>query len=242
MIRTMKKENFIQNIIDQIKEAQIKLGYAEETVRLYFPADSLAAILGLGSASAPSARNSARTSASETHPVAVPASADANVKPDTADANVKPDTADEKRDPAATKTGSSAHAAALLRLLENEFQDPDPQLGSLGFARTGSRIEVSVPPEGVRFVHDKIPDPPFLKDLVHLFETHPSCTLDEIRQVFNKYDAGYSCLKMPDGTDFDYCLHFPKGSTDSYYYCVKEEMGHTIYHRFTEEDYKALMA
>ncbi len=233
MIRTMKKENFIQNIIDQIKEAQIKLGYAEETVRLYFPADSLAAILGLGSASAPSARNSARTSASETHPVAVPASADANVKPDTAD---------EKRDPAATKTGSSAHAAALLRLLENEFQDPDPQLGSLGFARTGSRIEVSVPPEGVRFVHDKIPDPPFLKDLVHLFETHPSCTLDEIRQVFNKYDAGYSCLKMPDGTDFDYCLHFPKGSTDSYYYCVKEEMGHTIYHRFTEEDYKALMA
>ena len=47
---------------------------------------------------------------------------------------------------------------------------------------------------------------------------------------------------MPDGTDFDYCLHFPKGGWTAIITVLREEMGHTIYHRFTEEDYKALMA
>ena len=31
---------------DQVKEAQLKLGYAKETVRLYYPVDSLNTILG----------------------------------------------------------------------------------------------------------------------------------------------------------------------------------------------------
>ena len=43
----MNPEKFIQNIIDQIKEAQIKLGYAKETVRLYYPAESLCRWMGL---------------------------------------------------------------------------------------------------------------------------------------------------------------------------------------------------
>ena len=32
---------------DQVKEAQLKLGYAKETVRLYYPVDSLNTILGI---------------------------------------------------------------------------------------------------------------------------------------------------------------------------------------------------
>ena len=33
----MKLEALIQNMTDQIKEAQLKLGYARETMRLYDP-------------------------------------------------------------------------------------------------------------------------------------------------------------------------------------------------------------
>ncbi len=41
-------------------------------------------------------------------------------------------------------------------------------------------------------------------------------------------------------TDFDYVLYYCNREIDEYYYCVKMEMGHTIYHRFTKEDYELL--
>ena len=37
----MRLEALIQNMTDQIKEAQLKLGYARETMRLYYPLSSL---------------------------------------------------------------------------------------------------------------------------------------------------------------------------------------------------------
>ena len=45
---------------------------------------------------------------------------------------------------------------------------------------------------------------------------------------------------MPEGSDFDEVLYFKDASVDAYYYCVKEEMGQTIYHRFTKEDMENL--
>ena len=46
---------------------------------------------------------------------------------------------------------------------------------------------------------------------------------------------------MAPGTDFDYAVYFDDAEYDAYYYCVKMEMGHTIYHRFTKEDYQMLV-
>ena len=37
----MNREKLLKNMTDQVKEAQLKLGYAKETVRLYYPVDSL---------------------------------------------------------------------------------------------------------------------------------------------------------------------------------------------------------
>ena len=37
----MGKERLEQNLIDQMKEAQLKLGFEEETMRLYYPVASL---------------------------------------------------------------------------------------------------------------------------------------------------------------------------------------------------------
>ena len=41
----MNVDNFLENIIEQIKEAQLKLGYVKEVIRLYFPKDSLCSLL-----------------------------------------------------------------------------------------------------------------------------------------------------------------------------------------------------
>ncbi len=42
----MKKEALAANIIDVIKEEQIKLGYRKEHIRLYYPLDSLNTLMG----------------------------------------------------------------------------------------------------------------------------------------------------------------------------------------------------
>ncbi|MBD9157211.1 MAG: hypothetical protein EGQ17_02840, partial [Lachnospiraceae bacterium] len=42
----MGKERLEQNLIDQMKEAQLKLGFEEETMRLYYPVASLNLLLG----------------------------------------------------------------------------------------------------------------------------------------------------------------------------------------------------
>ena len=124
----MKQNQLIENMIDQIKEAQIKLGYARESVRLYYPVESLNRLMG--------------TTA---------------------------------RDGEEMKT----------------FLESDPAFW-------------------------------------------------DICGVFARFSESYVCEKMPEGADFDYVLYFPDGRVDGYYYCIKEEMDHTIYHRFTEADFKAL--
>lgn len=179
----MDQKKLTENIIDQIKEAQLKLGYARETVRLYYPAASLAQLL--------------ETEAED--------------------------------------------AEELLKRLEAGGAFRDTVLGTLQFAEHAGRIEVRIPPEGAEYVHREVPDPEFLKEIIELFGTHHHCSLEEIRAVFAKFSEDHICEKMPEGMDFDYVFYFPDGSIDPYYYCVREEMEHTIYHRFTKEDFQALM-
>jgi hypothetical protein len=170
--------------MDQIKEAQLKLGYAKETVRLYYPAPSLMRLLEM-------------------------------------EAEISPD--------------------ALVELLQKEPALSSSPLGGLEFSNRGKRIEVQVPPEGAEYVHREIPKPEFLAALIGLFAANPHSTLEEICGVFASFDETYICRQMPEGSDFDCVLYFPDGKIDAYCYCIKEEMGHTIYHRFTREDYEELL-
>ena len=144
----MKLEALIQNMTDQIKEAQLKLGYARETMRLYYPLSSLNAML--------------------------------------------------------------------------EMQETD-------IRELAKKIR-----------HEQVPEPPFLKELIQLFREKHACTKEEITAVFEKFGA-YECRQMPDGMDFDYVIYFTDSSIDAYDYCIREEMGHTIYHRFARADFEALM-
>ncbi len=180
----MNTERFLDNITEQIKEAQLKLGFAEEVIRLYFPVASLNILLGTD-----------------------------------------------------CKNGEE-----MLACLQQETALENSALGQLSFALCkGERIEVCIPPKGAEYVHEKIADPPFLKNIVELFSHNHHLTLEEICACFATFNKDYVCQKMEPGTDFDYVLYFPDKMPDEWYYCIRMEMGHTIYHRFIEEDYRQLL-
>ena len=167
----MNEQKLIQNVIEQIKEAQLKLGAEKEVIRLYFPMASMNAILG-------------------THYT------------------------DEQE---------------MLTALRTNTVFDTTVLGRLKFFIHEGRFEVRVPAEGAEYV------------VVELFAHHHSLTIEEICACFAQFDKAYHCEKMAPGTDFDYAVYFDDAEYDAYYYCVKMEMGHTIYHRFTKEDYQMLV-
>lgn len=176
-------QNLLQNIADQIKEAQIKLGYVKEPIRLYYTVSSLNHLLHI-----------------------------------------------DARD-----------AAQMVALLCAQPELSSSYLGALRFAVHEDRIEASVPPQGAEYVHLNVPAPAFLSDLIRLFCQTPHCTLDDVQRVFSAHSAQYRCDQMPEGSEFDFALYFQDPCVDPYVYCLRDEMGHLIYHRFTREDYQALV-
>lgn len=186
----MERDKLITNMADQIKEAQLKLGYAEETVRLYYPLSSLRVLLGTPNINAPD-------------------------------------------------------AGTALAALKAEFEGWEGcPLGKLSFRLHEDRMEIGIPPEGVRYVHEQVQEPAFLSALIALFQAKPHCSIKDVCRVFESFSGDYVCEKLPaeaaERMGFDYVLYFQDGAVDAYYYCIKEEMGHTVYHRFTKEDYELL--
>ena len=174
----MGKERLEQNLIDQMKEAQLKLGFEEETMRLYYPVASLNLLLGT----------------------------------------------------------NCETAKEMVTELTDLFADGT----GVSFRVSAGRIEVSVPPTGARYVHEHMGDVAFLKAIIDLFSNPHDKSVEDVKKVFGQFGA-YICEEMPEGSDFDEALHFEDPSIDEYYYCVKEEMGHLIYHRFLKEDYQKLL-
>lgn len=172
----MNKEKLIKNIIDQVQEMQLKLGFANESVSLYYPYDSIRFLL--------------ETDASDSE---IPA------------------------------------------LLESTLPE------GITLKNTKSRVVVTLSPAVVSYIHEKYPPTDFLKEIIALFSKHHGITMDNISAVFEKYSPDYEQITMPEGSDFDYVFYFKNPEIDSFYYCIKDEFGHMIYHRFIESDYKALI-
>lgn len=168
-------EQVKKNITDQIMEAQLKLGFVKETVRFYYPLESLNALLG-----------------------------------------------------------TSYEQPQTL------CEDLGRICSSFDFCVHQGRIEVSVPADYVEYVHREVPASPFLKTLIELFQNNHLLELSQIKAVFGKFGS-YVCQNMPEGADFDYVIYFDDQTMDEYYYCIKMEMGHTIYHRFTKSDYQKMI-
>lgn len=176
----MNIDKLTENIVGQIKEAQLKLGFARESIRLYYPVESLCRLLQV------KCRSDRET----------------------------------------------------LEMLEKEAQLAHTELGRLRFSVCKGRAEVCVSQEGVDYVHEQIPDPPFLKGLIQLFRDSHELSIDDIRRYFAGFSDHYICERMKPDEDFDYVLYFPDQEPDAWYYCIRVEMGHTIYHRFSADDYR----
>ncbi|MGN0166288.1 MAG: DUF3877 family protein [Lachnospiraceae bacterium] len=176
----MNKEKLINNIIDQVQEMQLKLGFANESVSLYYPYDSIRFLLE-------------------------------------------------------TDLDNSALADTLIDIISQQT------LGEMQLKATKSRVVVTLSPATVENIYLNYPPSDFLKDIIALFSDHHGLTMDNVAKIFEKYSPDYVSLKMPEDSDFDYVFYFKNPEIDSFYYCVKDEIGHIIYHRFIESDYKALI-
>ena len=170
-----QKDKLEKHIADQIKEAQLKLGFVRETMRLYYPLESILGILDM----------------------------------------------------------SGIEAEPLCRQLENAFPD-------FSFGQHGGRIEICVPPAYVERVHKEMETPVFLAELVDQFQKNHHLTKKQLQQMFARH-GDFICEQMLEGADFDFVFYFRDPSVDEYYYCVRMEMGHTIYHRFLKSDYEQLL-
>lgn len=206
----MKLEALIQNMTDQIKEAQLKLGYARETMRLYYPLSSLNAML--------------ETQETNIRKLAKKIRHELEARTEKTE-NVSVVPADSQREVTSVELGKNQTFAGL---------------GGTQIRIHADRIVFTIPPDFVEYVHEQVPEPAFLKELIRLFQEKHACTKEEITAVFEKFGA-YECRQMPDGMDFDYVIYFTDSRIDAYDYCIREEMGHTIYHRFARADFEALM-
>lgn len=178
----MNTQVLMDDVVNQVKESQIKLGFSYETVRLYYRVDGLNNRLG-------------------------------------------------------TNFQTAKEAAIALR--EDSLAQQVP-FGPLHFAVRQGRVEVSVPPDGVRYVHESVEAPAFLVDIIEFFRHEHHATFEQVEALFVQHGE-YVVEQMPEGAEFDYQLHFMDPAIDPSYYCFKGEMGHTIYHRFCKEDYAALL-
>ena len=202
----MNKSNLVKNISDQIIEAQLKLGYVKESIRLYYPIESLNALLETNYSSVEELVQVLNSMFEKENIILCE---DGRLKTDTV-----PQYATEERLKGFCGVSFNSHAG---------------------------RIEVNVSADGAEYIHKYVKTPEFLKDIIELFTANHSLKLDEIKELYSKYSSDYECEEMPQGSDFDYVLFFNDKTIDEYYYCIKIEMGHTIYHRFTESDYKMLI-
>ena len=180
----MRIQPLLTDITDQLKEAQIKLGFGPSTVKLYYTTAALAALTG------------------------------------------------------ADEPDAQAMAAALCK--EPSFTASS--LGDLSFLPHEDRVEVTIPKEGVRYVHEQVEASPFLQALIGMLAGHHHTTMAEVTALFDQQRSPYVCRRMPESAEFDCVLYFPDGQPDGYCYFFKEEMGHLSYHRFRPEDATHLLA
>lgn len=196
----MNYTNLLNNMTEQIKEAQMKLGYVKETVRLYYPLSSFCNLL-----------------------------------------EIEEIPQHEKIHNEKELSSDQTDFTDTLKQQLQQYFDDDGVLGNVFFVFREKNVEVGIPPKGVEYVHRFVEEPAFLKALIRLFGNKHHCTIEDVRELFESFSADYVCESLTGekaaSQGFDYVLYFKDSSIDAYYYCLKEEMGHLHYHRFTKEDY-----
>lgn len=167
---------FEKNILNILEEEQIKLGFAKETVRLYYPLQSLNSFFSC-----------------------------------------------------------NADVYAMNKILKDFATQVKERLGNIEISNKGERFCICLPPTASEYVHSHRVKGSFLEDLINAVSKH-NASMDDILSQFKKHSSSVVIKKMT-GEEFDYLAYFENGIPDDFYYCLKDEGCHIIYHRFTPEDY-----
>jgi hypothetical protein len=110
------------------------------------------------------------------------------------------------------------------------------RLGEMKISNQGDRFCFCLPCEASEYVHTHTEQDGFLYDFIGMVSRH-GVSIEEIIALFKRYSNCVCVEKMTQG-EFDYLLYFEDGKPDSFRYCLTDEGGHVIYHRFTIEDYE----
>jgi len=110
------------------------------------------------------------------------------------------------------------------------------RLGVIEADSSEGRFSFLISPEGCAYVREHLNKDAFIARFIRLISRH-GCTIDRLLLLFREYSQHVHFERMPDGSEFDYLVYFEDGKPDAFCYCLKEDMGHMTYHRFTREDY-----
>ena len=122
---------------------------------------------------------------------------------------------------------------ALLRFAK-EHRDA---FGEIAVSSRGDRFCLTVPPEGVEFVHSHADESGFLAEFLRAISRH-GATVDDLLAVFRRHSDRVVVKSLHNG-EFDALIYFEDGVPDAYRYCIAKEPCHLTYHRFTKADYDA---
>ena len=175
---------FINNIIDQIVEAQLKLGFAKEKMTFYYPLNSINRLLGT-----------------------------------------------EFKD-----------IDECVNYCNAAWNGQKSGLKELIFNNNKNVVGITVSSDGVKYVYENIEPSPFLVALIEGFKNNYHLEISDIESIFAKFGE-YVKIPVSKDTGFMYAIWFKDGKSigDEYIYCINIEMGHTIYLRFTRDDYEELI-
>lgn len=113
-----------------------------------------------------------------------------------------------------------------------------PTLGELGVSVYDGQYCLTVPVQGVRYVHENVPESPFLRELIDAVSGHTVHSIGEVRAVFAKYSDCVICEAV-EGEGYDHVVYFADGKPDDFIYLFETDFGHVSYHRMTRADYEA---
>lgn len=142
-----------------------------------------------------------------------------------------------------SETDPLEYTVELRKHLRRFAEDVWPRLGRLRISNEGERFCIVIPPEGSEYVHGlletgKMEGAAFLEEFIGTMGRH-DLDIKDIVAVFRKYSDDVRIARL-ENEQFDYLIYFEKGLPDAYRYCIHFEGHHTVYHRFTAEDYREL--
>lgn len=134
--------------------------------------------------------------------------------------------------------GQEPQEAALRKALDAFADYVRPELGKIEVSVYDGQYCLTVPAEGVRYVHENVAESPFLRELIDAVMQHRLHDIDDVLALFHRYSDDVGCAAT-EGDGYDHVVYFNDGKPDDFIYLFETDFGHVSYHRMTKADYEA---